>query len=69
MRRPVVQKPCIIAYGTGELAELRRQSRDFHTYRATAHAKGALVPIAHADHFRILDDAELLRAAAELLNL
>jgi hypothetical protein len=33
-----------------------------------------LVPIAHADHFRILDalkdpDGELLRAAAELLNL
>ena len=74
MRRPVVPKPCIIAYGTGELPELRRQSRDFHAYRAGAHAKGGLIPIVQADHFRILDalkapDGELLRAATELLHL
>jgi len=74
MRRPVVAKPCAIAYGTAELPELRRQSRDFHAYRAASHAKGALIPIVEADHFRILDalkspDGELLRAAAELLHL
>ena len=74
MRHPVVQKPCAIAYGTAELPELRRQSRDFHAYRAAAHAPGALIPVSHADHFRITsalkdETGELLRAAEELLKL
>jgi acetyl esterase/lipase len=73
MRLPVVRKPLAIAYGSGELPELRRQSRDFHALRAEAHAPGALIPVSGADHFRILEalkapDGELLRAADELLR-
>jgi len=71
MRLPVVQKPLAIAYGSAELPELRRQSRDFHALRAAAHAPGALIPVSGADHFRILDslqspDGELLRAVLDL---
>ncbi|SDC39251.1 alpha/beta hydrolase [Belnapia rosea] len=73
MRLPVVQKPLAIAYGTGELPELRRQSRDFHALRAEAHAPGPLIPVSGADHFRILEalkakDGEMLRAAEDLLR-
>jgi acetyl esterase/lipase len=72
MRRPVVQKPLAIAYGSAELSELIRQSRDFHELRSAAHAPGALVPIPGADHFRVLEalrvpDGSLLRVAATLL--
>ena len=47
--------------------------RRFHAARAEAHIPGPLVPVARADHFRILDalrapDGELLRAAAALLE-
>ena len=72
MRRPVVRKPLAIAYGSAELPELCRQSRDFHTLRSAAHAPGPLVPIPGADHFRVLEalrvpDGSLLRVAATLL--
>ncbi|MBL6454309.1 alpha/beta hydrolase [Belnapia sp. T6] len=72
MRLPVVPKPLAIAYGTAELPELCRQSRDFHALRAAAHAPGPLIPVPGADHFRILSalqalDGMLLRAAAALL--
>lgn len=72
MRRPVVHKPLAIAYGSAELPELCRQSRDFHALRAAAHAPGPLVPIPGADHFRVLEalrvpDGSLLRVAATLL--
>jgi arylformamidase len=73
LRQPMVPKPMAIAYGSAELPELRRQSRSFHRARAEAHLPGPLVPVAGADHFRILDalrapDGELLRAAAALLE-
>jgi acetyl esterase/lipase len=73
LRQPMVRKPMAIAYGSGELPELRRQSRSFHRARAEAHIPGPLIPVAGADHFRILDalrapDGELLRAAAALLE-
>jgi acetyl esterase/lipase len=73
MRRPVVQKPLAIAYGSAELPELCRQSRDFHALRSAAHAPGPLVPVPGADHFRVLDalrvpDGSLLRVAATLLS-
>jgi arylformamidase len=73
LRRPMVRKPMAVAYGSGELPELRRQSRKFHAARAEAHIPGPLVPVAGADHFRILDalrapDGELLRTAAALLE-
>jgi dienelactone hydrolase len=73
MRLPMVKKPLAIAYGSAELPELRRQSRDFHAARAAAHCPGALIPVVGADHFRILaalqaPEGELLRAAADLLK-
>jgi acetyl esterase/lipase len=73
MRRPVVHKPLAVAYGTAELPELCRQSRDFHALRSAAHASGPLIPVPGADHFRVLEalrvpDGSLLRAAATLLR-
>ncbi len=73
IRRPVTHKPLAVAYGSTELPELRRQSRDFHATRAQAHAPGPLIPVPGADHFRILDtlrlpSGTLLRAAAGLLD-
>lgn len=72
MRLPVVHKPLAIAYGSAELPELCRQSRDFHALRSAAHAPGPLVPVPGADHFRVLEalrvpDGSLLRVAATLL--
>ena len=73
MRRPVVGKPLAIAYGTAELPELVRHSRDFHQLRSAAHAPGPLVPVPGADHFRVLEalrvpGGSLLRIAAALLE-
>jgi acetyl esterase/lipase len=73
MRRPMLPKPLAIAYGTAELPELRRQSRDYHAARALAHAPGPLIPVCGADHFRIVDAlraprGELMRAMADLLE-
>jgi arylformamidase len=59
MRRPDVNKPLSIAYGTGELPAMIASSRDYHAYRAQAHLPGDLVPIARADHFTILDELRL----------
>lgn len=72
MRRPVMHKPLAIAYGSAELPELCRQSRDVHALRSAAHAPGPLVPVPGADHFRVLEalrvpDGSLLRVAATLL--
>ncbi len=55
LRRPVVGKPLVIAYGTAELPALIANSREFHSVRAAAHAPGALVPIPRAEHFSVLD--------------
>ncbi|HYZ32999.1 MAG TPA: alpha/beta hydrolase [Crenalkalicoccus sp.] len=73
MRLPAVRKPVAIAYGSAELPELRRQSREWHAQRALAHAPGPLIPVSGADHFRVLEalaqpEGELLRAAADLLR-
>ncbi len=73
MRRPVVMKPLAVAYGSAELPELVRHSRDFHALRAAAHAPGPLIPVPGADHFRVLEalrvpGGSLLRAAAALLD-
>jgi hypothetical protein len=72
-RLPVVQKPLAIAYGSAELPELVRHSRDFHALRAAAHAPGPLIPVPRADHFRIMEALRapgglLARAAADLLR-
>ncbi|MBW4091401.1 MAG: alpha/beta hydrolase [Proteobacteria bacterium] len=54
LRLPVSPKPLAIAYGTAELPPLVADSRALHARRAAAHAPGALVPVAGADHFTIV---------------
>jgi arylformamidase len=56
LRLPVVPKPLVIAYGSRELQALVNDSRALHARRAAAHAPGALVPVAGADHFTILHE-------------
>jgi acetyl esterase/lipase len=73
LRLPVVQKPMAIAYGTSELPALVTDSRDLHARRQAAGAPGALLPIAGADHFSILEelrrpDGALVRAARALVG-
>jgi hypothetical protein len=68
LRLPVVPKPLAIAYGTAELPPLVSDSRDLHALRAGLHAPGALIPVAGADHFTIVEtlrhrDGELVRHA------
>jgi dienelactone hydrolase len=59
MRRPSVNKPLSIAYGTSELPAMVATSRDYHTYRSESHLPGDLIPIAKANHFTILDELRL----------
>jgi hypothetical protein len=66
LRLQPISKPLAIAYGTQELLALVNDSRDFHATRAAAHAPGALIPVAGADHFTIL--RELRRADGELVR-
>lgn len=66
IRLPVVDKPFAVSYGTKELTALVHSSRHFHGYRGDAHAPGILLPIAHADHFTIIQqlrqpDSDLVR--------
>ncbi len=58
-------KHLAIAYGTGELPPLVRDSRALHAKRAAAHCPGSLVPVPGADHFSILEE---LRAPNGLLT-
>jgi arylformamidase len=53
---PPSPKPMVIAYGTHELGELQRQSRDYAAYCAAAHAAVTLMPMAGHDHFSILEE-------------
>jgi arylformamidase len=71
LRLPVVHKPLAIAYGTKELPPLVSDSRRLHALRSAAHAPGALIPVAGADHFTIIHalraaDGELTRQALAL---
>ena len=45
-----------IAYGTGELPELQRQSQDFWQAREVAGLPGKLLALAGHDHFSILEE-------------
>ncbi|MGQ4273760.1 alpha/beta hydrolase [Terrihabitans sp. B22-R8] len=74
MRAPVCPKPLAIAYGDRELPALVHDSRNLHRLRQAAGAPGALLPIAGADHFTVLDDLRLANgtlvgAAKEALAL
>ena len=65
--------PMVVAYGTDELPEMRRQSEDYAAARAAAGVPTRLLPLAGADHFSILDammapDGALARAAAALAD-
>lgn len=71
MRRPGVNKPLAIAYGTGELPAMIASSRDYHFYRSQNHLPGDLIPIARTNHFTILDelrlpDSNLTRAVLQM---
>jgi arylformamidase len=71
MRRPGVDKPFSIAYGTGELPAMIASSRDYHAYRARAHLPGDLIPVTNTNHFTILDQfrdphSRLTRAVLEM---
>ena len=48
--------PLTIAYGTAELPELQRQSRDYHEARKVAGLPSELLPLAGHDHFSILEE-------------
>jgi acetyl esterase/lipase len=71
LRLPITPKPLVIAYGSNEVPALVNDSRMLHARRAAAHAPGALVPVAGADHFTILHElrsptGELVRQALAL---
>jgi acetyl esterase/lipase len=71
LRSPVIPKELTIAYGSREVPALVADARLLHAGRAAAHAPGALLPVAGADHFTILDelrrpDGAVTRAALAL---
>ncbi|GAA0590914.1 alpha/beta hydrolase [Craurococcus roseus] len=73
MRLPHTAAPMGVAYGTGELPELQRQSRDFHAARSAAGGAGPLLPVEGKNHFDIMEelrrpDGRLLAAARDLLG-
>lgn len=47
---------CIIAYGTQELPELKRQSLDFHEALQNAGHRSELLPIEERNHFSIMNE-------------
>jgi acetyl esterase/lipase len=59
--------PLVIAYGTAELPELQRQSRDYAKARERAGLPVRLASIADKNHFTILD--ELANPEGELAKL
>jgi pimeloyl-ACP methyl ester carboxylesterase len=66
LRLPGVEKPLVITYGTSELPELQRQSREF-----AAKFGHRLLPLEGHDHFTILEElaspqGALTRAVREL---
>jgi arylformamidase len=68
---PKKSAPVVLAYGTGELPELQRQSVAYHDARRTAGLSSELLPLAGLNHFSIMDELEkhdgaLARAAHKL---
>lgn len=49
-------QPLMVAYGTGELPELQRQSREYAEARAKAGLPGRLVALPEHNHFTILEE-------------
>lgn len=68
---PPASAPLVIAYGTAELAELQRQSRDFAAAWGARGLPVATEPLEGRDHFSILEelarpDGRLAQAVARL---
>lgn len=55
LRLTPAARPLAIVYGTRELPALVQNSRDYHAKRAAAHLPGALIPVAGANHFTVLE--------------
>ncbi|MGO8924691.1 MAG: alpha/beta hydrolase [Xanthobacteraceae bacterium] len=53
---PVSSPPLVIAFGTGELPELQRQSRDYHSARKEVGLPSDQMPLIGHDHFSILEE-------------
>jgi acetyl esterase/lipase len=53
---PRTSPPLVIAYGTGELPELQRQSREYGKARTTAGLPGRVVALPECNHFTILEE-------------
>ena len=73
IRLPPPATPLAVAYGTRELPELQRQSRDFQASRSAAGVPGLLLPVDGKNHFDIMEelraeDGALLAAATKLLD-
>jgi arylformamidase len=56
LRLPPAPKPLAIACGAAELFSLVRDSGALRARRAAAHSPGALLLIARANHFTVLDE-------------
>ena len=68
---PKRNAPVVLAYGTGELHELQRQSVAYHDARRAVGLSSELLPLAGLNHFSIMDELEkpdgaLARAARAL---
>ncbi len=68
---PKSSPPLIVTYGTAELPELQRQSRDYHAARKSAGLPSELLALGGHDHFSILEelarpDGALTAAVARL---
>jgi len=71
IRRPVIAKPFVVAYGSLELPAIIASAAGFSALRRAAGAPGPLIEIAEADHFSILNglrdpDSDLTHAILEL---
>lgn len=53
---PKRKTPLTVAFGTGELPELQRQSRDYHQARLEAGLPSTLLPLPPHNHFSIMEE-------------
>jgi arylformamidase len=68
---PAASPPLAVAFGTGELPEMQRQSRDYAAARRAAKLPTQELPLAGHDHYSILEelaqhDGALTRCLVEL---
>jgi arylformamidase len=63
---PARSPPLTITYGTAELPELQRQSRDYHAARKAAGLPSELLALEGHDHFSIVE--ELAASSGQLTN-